>query len=128
MGISNTAKLVFGFEVGGEDEPPAWLGEDQEFSEFLSEKLGIPTNDYKARWTAEAACIVDLDQHCSDSYPMYILTIRACTKTAERGYLTEIDPSSLIVPEEKIAEFKAWCEGYDIPYQEPKWLLCSMNG
>jgi len=29
---------------------------------------------------------------------------------------------------EKIAAFKAWCEANDIPYEEPKWWLCSYWG
>jgi hypothetical protein len=134
MGVSSDAMLYFGFQVGGDEEPPEWLGEDEDgerrdFEEFVCEKAGLATDaPYTERSKIVDACPADLHWFCSYDYPMFILGVRDAEHRVNRGYLKEIGPSDLAVPDEKIAAFKAWCLENNIEYQEPKWLLCSMYG
>lgn len=127
MGISSDGILYFGFEVGGEEEPPEWMDGHEEFADFLIAKAGLPEDSpYEVRKRIEDECPVELQMHCSFDYPMYILGVRGAEHRAHRGFVVEID--DLTVPQEKIDAAKAWCEANKIEWEEPGWLLCSMYG
>ncbi len=129
MGVSSDGILYFGFQVGGEEELPEWMGEHEDFDDFLAEKAGLaPDAPYEERRKIEKACPAELQLFCSYDYPMYVLGIRDAEHRVNRGYLKEIGAKELTVDADKIAAFKAWCEANGVEYQEPKWLLCSMYG
>lgn len=133
MGVSTNAMLVFGFPVGDEDEAPEWLeftDEVEDFDAWLAMKAGLTReeNTYEARRKIAAACPADLFTHCSSDYPMYILGVRSAEFRAIRGDPTDIDPEELDLDGATVGLFKKWCEANDIPYQEPKWWLCSYWG
>lgn len=135
MGTSTDGILVFGFDIGVEDEQPLEniLGEGEEFDDFIADEAGIEqwsenvSADYwQRRKIAIKSCPVELVTHCSYNYPMYILAVRGTQLTASRGYPEEV--ISLHVDQEKIDSAKNWCETHGIEWQEPKWLLCSLWG
>lgn len=130
MGVSNNAKLYFGFPIGEEDEKPEFMGEYEDFEEFIEARAGLDysADGYEKCMAAREACPVELFMHCSYDFSMYVLGIRGAEYNAYRGELTEITPEMLAVAPEKIAAFKTWCEEIGIAWQEPKWWLCSLNG
>jgi hypothetical protein len=129
MGISSDGMLYFGFTVGDEDSSPEWMEEYEEFEDFLCAKAGLPTDSpWQVKSNLVEACPASLEWYCSYEYPMYILAVRGASFRVNRGYVEEIAPADLVVNPERIQAFKTWCETNDIPYEEPKWLLCSMMG
>lgn len=134
MGVSTNAMLVFGFPVSDEyDEPPEWLTlseEVEDFDAWLAMKAGLTPEQstYEAQKKIVDACPADLFTHCHSEQPLYILGVRGAELTASRGYPEEITADLIMISAERIAAFKAWCEANDIPYQEPKWWLCSYWG
>lgn len=141
MSISSDGQLIFGFEIGEEDEKPDFLfdedGEEIEFDDFICNLAGLtewhpdlPNADeiWEKRSQAIKSCPVDLATHCSYDYPMYILAVRGERFTAWRGHTVEIDTDLLKVSEDSITAMKEWCGRNNIEFKEPKWLLCSMYG
>lgn len=132
MGVSTDGILVFGIDLG-EEELEFLHDFENDFDEFLHSLSGLPDygepgHDYVKDRDFVNSYPVDLVWHCSYQYPMYILAIRGTETTAARGYPQKIDPSSLVVANEKIEFLKKFCETYGIEWQEPKWYLCSMWG
>lgn len=136
MGISSNAMLYFGFPVGDNDEPPAFL-EDRDnedglveaFDDMICEKAGLaPDAEYDERSKVIKASPVEMQIYCSYEWPMFLLCVRGAEHMVHRGYTAEITPENMIVEPAKIAAFKIWCEANGIEWQEPKWLLCSMYG
>lgn len=129
MGISSDGVLYFGFQVGDEDERPEWMGEFEDFDDWLCNKAGLAEDaPWEERKPIIDGCPAELQLFCSYDYPMYVLGVRDAEHRAYRGDIVEIGTAQLAVEDEKIAAFKAWCEANGIEYQEPKWLLCSMYG
>lgn len=129
MGVSSDGMLYFGFQVGGEEERPEWLGEYEDFDDWLVGQSALPEDaPYEERKKVIEACPAELQLFCSYDYPMYILGIRDAEHCVNRGYLKEIGAAELAVEPAKIEAFKTWCAGQGIEWQEPKWLLCSMYG
>jgi hypothetical protein len=121
--------LYFGFQVGGEDEKPEWLGEYDDFDDWLVGQSSLPEDaPYEERKKVIEACPAELQLFCSYDYPMYILGVRGAKHRVNRGYLQEITPMDLAVSEDKRTAFRKWCKAQGIEWQEPKWLLCSMYG
>jgi hypothetical protein len=129
MGISSDGVLYFGFQVGGDGERPEWMGEFEDFDDWLCNKAGL-TEDapWEERQPIIHGCPAELQMFCSYNYPMFVLGVRGAEHRAYRGDIVEIGTAQLAVEDEKTAAFKAWCETNGIEYQEPKWLLCSMYG
>lgn len=132
MGVSTNAVLVFGIDIG-EDLPEFLEDFDGDFDDFLADYSGLPKwgeeghdFDKTVAWNNDFP--VELVQHCSYEYPMYILAVRGTESTARRGYAAEIDVASMQIDNVKILQLKNFCEQYNIEWQEPKWLLCSMWG
>jgi hypothetical protein len=124
MGTSTGAILVFGIELEEEHEP--W-GRDQD--EWLEkdgrEILGLQG---EKQYEILEQHPVEIIQHCSYEYPMYILAVRETEKRAWRGEPFSIDVEDLRIPIANTVLLKAFCERHDIEWKEPKWLLCSMWG
>lgn len=139
MGQSTDAILVYGIDLGSEDEPPEFMNSFDDFDEFIQREAGLvyPENgsdqereEYftKAR-EARNNCPVELVCHCSGDYPMYILAPRGCHITASRGYPEEISNLNQITPSEKLMkQFKQWCLLYSVEWSEPKYYLVSYWG
>ena len=126
MGVSNDAQLVFGFAFEDEESKPEFLGEFDDLDDYLT--AALTDQSYEKQRKIIEACPAEIIWHCSYDYPMYILAVRGTMISSSRGYLEEITSEKLTVAPEKIAAFKTWCEENNIEYQEPKWLLCSING
>ncbi len=146
MGQSTDALAAFGFDLGSSEDfewpealavpdddgnPEAW----PDLSGYLERRAGLTkptTGDYKdpawsAYWAAareaEVAFPVDLVQHCSGEYPMWIFALRRTVQRASRG-----SPSALtagIILGAEVAAMKALCEEMGLPWSEPAWLLFS---
>lgn len=125
MGTSTDAILVFGFQLEDEDATPEFMGDFDDFDEYLDDLNGLVGRDYPTRSAARESCPADMTMHCSYDYPMYILSMRGTATRAWRGTPREID--SLGVDPSKVDEFKAWAAERGIE-GEPKWILCSMWG
>lgn len=132
MGQSTNAMLFFGFHVGDEDELPEWLEfteEIEDFDAWLAMKAGLPKGGtYAEQRKIAAGCPADLFTHCSSDHPMYILGVRGAELIAHRGFPTEMSATHLEISQGKILRFKGWCAANNIPYEEPKWWLCSYWG
>lgn len=156
MGTSTNAMLVYGYDLGSDDEwklegageygeydfnAHDWYGEDEGFEESVEVKLlaahGFTETDwqvdgyYQRQRAAKAAMGVEVVAHCSGDYPMHVLAARRIT--ASRGECKAVDFDAL---NREAAE-----GGYDeklraalaalglTPKQErARWLLCSYWG
>jgi hypothetical protein len=134
MGISTDGILAFGFDLGLEGEKPEFLGDHEDIDEMVTAEAGLTApehRDYERDWreywkakkAALAACPIELIEHCSGEYPMYIIAVRGTGGYARRGYAQKVDTSP--PAPEKIEAARAWCEAHGIEWQEPCWLLAS---
>ena len=80
---------------------------------------------YEDKKATDETCPVEIVQHCSYEYPMYILAAKGQHWNAWRGHPVEIE--SLNVDEAARVRLKEFCRVYDIEF-EPKWILASMWG
>lgn len=132
MGQSTDAILVYGFEIGEEDETPEFMGDFEDFQDYLEDQSGLPKygepgHSFDAHREYRKSCPADLVSHCSGDYPMHILAVRGTEHHASRGHAVYIDPNTdLLIDNGVEAEFKAWCAARDIEVPELKWILCSM--
>ncbi|MFC9465187.1 hypothetical protein [Streptomyces coelicoflavus] len=159
MGQSTDALLVYGYHLGGGDgweleglgeygELPAlpWYDSEDEGDDFqgaaerrlLAQLAGFtevwqPGSDgyFDREREAKAALGVELETHCSGSYPMYLLIAKGIT--AYRGEVEPIDFAALAAEvEEKGADSKlrAALDALGITPKQPRpgWLLCSYWG
>lgn len=124
MGQSTDAILVFGIQLKEEDQTPEFLGDFDDFDEYVDNLNGLSGADYKVRKDARESCPADMTMHCSLDYTMYVLSVRGTETVASRGYPKEI--KTLDVSATQIEAFKEWCAARGIESAEPKWLLCSM--
>lgn len=131
MGVSSDGILVFGIELGLEDELPEFLytedGDEIDFDEMVDGELGTHDLPYSERVKARKAYPVDLVCHCSYDYPMYILAVPGTEISASRGYPHEFTNGLPTVTQEQIDAFKEWAAEHDIE-GEPCWVLTSMYG
>jgi len=141
-------------EEGREKEgAPEWLideatGEEMMLDDFLARLVGLPeplehfdeeryASDpaYKSAWSEhwkrkralEDEHGVEIVLHCSDSYPMYILAVKASVQTASRGSLIELGQALSVGPEWR-ETIRSFCERAKIPFEEPQLILCSYWG
>lgn len=141
MGVSTDGIIAFGFQVGDEDETPAFLEnvEDHDFEEVQARDLGLekPTTTnyddpvWSAYWKAKRERIpaehpADLVHHCSGEYPMYFLAVPGTEVKANRGYPKAF--SLPVITDEQINALRLWCEKHGVEWQEPKWHLMSYWG
>jgi hypothetical protein len=113
MGVSTDAYLVFGIDLGEEDN---W-DEDAHLRELTALHDDCEMDDESR---------VEMVDHCHHDYRMWILAVKGTLKRAYRGSPTEIAPSALTVSAEQMSGLRAFCGEHNIEWKEPKWLLCSM--
>lgn len=152
MGTTTDAYLMYGYDLGSDDEwklhgvdedeawEPEWLEDDdliESAAVRLREAAGFTETDWRAegyfdrRKEADARVGVEIETHCSAEYSMYVLAAR--TIRASRGDVVTVDVDGLQEAvtadglDEKLARA---CEVLGIrPKQEkPAWLLCSYWG
>lgn len=151
MSVSTDAILCYGFEVGDEDEKPAWMqpeegDEDFDFETFLVARLSDSIKEpgefnkisydhdpeirkqWSDYWAAKREFVksvgVDLVSHCSGDYPMYILAAKASITRAHRGYPEKL-PDGMTADPGWPQILEVFCEKTGIQIQEPSWILCS---
>lgn len=107
---------------------PDWIKARDEYSE--------------AKDRLEKECPIRIVSHCSYDYPMYVIAVRGDDneksyrdefyRSASRGYPEAIaDASGQLppIPQEKIEAAQEFCREHGLPaFDEPKWLICTMNG
>lgn len=133
MGVSTDAILVFGFDCGETQPIKDWIDDLIAEEAHLIRPAGSWDNPdvrayHDARREAIEACPVDIVDHCSGEYPMYVVALRGSEIRSSRGHSTVIDPAALNVAPERIVAMKAWCEAHGIQWREPSWLLVSYWG
>ncbi len=154
MGTSTDGILCYGFEVRDDDGYvvesgyPEWLeATDGSFDGFLANLVGLESPkdfnkekfdsdpvyaktwaDYwaKKRGLAEEFG-VELVEHCSGEYTMYILAAAGSCSTASRGSALSFGQNINAKPEWREKLF-AFCEKAGIKFEEPQFLLCSYWG
>lgn len=111
MGCSPTAYIAFGFSLGEDFE-----GEEFDLEDIVSEE-------------ALAQCPVDVEYEGHYEYATPIIVLNGYSINASwSGSNQEVTPADLIVPHEKVAAAKTWCEDNGVPWEEPKWLLFPYYG
>ncbi len=149
MGTSTYAILCYGFRIkdkSGDEAEIAidWLGEENDFGGFLAKLKGIESlnpidneryekdTEYQKRcqeyWNKkdelEKQSEIELVTHCENEYPMYILAVRASVKKANHGEPIELDQSIAALAEWR-EKLHAFCEQAKIPFEEPRFILCT---
>lgn len=150
MGVSTDGILCYGFSLGDEGGVlPSWLldgdPEDEdsnaiEFVDFLAKLYELP---HPGEWSGDEATLarfheywdkqrqlekdvgIEVVNHCSGEYPMFILAVAESVKTAARGSITELGQNTTANPEWE-DKLRAFCEKAGIKFEEPQFLLCSM--
>jgi hypothetical protein len=155
MGQSTDAILFYGIELDETNPLQTLLDPDHDnnefevdFKEWLCERLGGPkkpkwdseANEYVTPWVTWREAMnqflkdvglsnIDLDTHCSSSYPMYYLS--AFEITANRGYPVGLDLKVLDDP----AELRKYNEQLEhvakllkLENYEVSWYLASYWG
>lgn len=150
MGTLVEGILCYGFSVDNEEgHRPVWLYGDEDGEEIGIEdvlaklyELPKPTREfdekdtsvlqeYREYWDRKRALKetagVDLVIHCAGEEQMYILAATASVKTAHWGRPVELGQG--IQPDPSWREaLRAFCERIQIPFKEPRFILCSYYG
>lgn len=110
MTVSTDAILVYGINFGDFDEDPPYPFDERGREEdvLYDELKDTPLNHIT---------------HCSGEYPMHIIGFRNTHSWARRGYPVEFD--ALPVADVDVEPLKAFCEKHNLPFKDPKWILCS---
>lgn len=156
MGVSNDALLVYGVDLK-EQNPGITLREfhgldiedyyeeSYDFEDVLIEKaarkdgvsdlvisIDMPYEVIRRvlenRKRVIETCPIEVIMYCTDEHPMYFLAVRGAKITAGCGYAQEVKPEFLSVPQEKIDAATKWCQENGLSFDNPKWLLNTMNG
>lgn len=153
MGTSTDGIFCYGFEIHDDDGnvvegDPEWLeAAGGNFDNLLATLAGLESPkqfdknkfdsdpEYAKTWsdywekkrslTKEFG--VELVQHCSGDYPMYILAAAGSRTTASRGSALSFGQSVSAKPEWR-EKLLAFCEKTGIKFEEPEFLLCSYWG
>lgn len=150
MGQSTDAMLMYGYNIGGQDEwnvqevdewgslTVDWYENDfqGEAEALLLAKVGFTETEYTKGYydrkrAAEGLVKVKFEVHCSDSYPELVLAAHVIT--ARRGYPELIDMSQLAT-HPSIAEWDLSLRqaletlGLTPTQPEPYWILASYWG
>lgn len=129
MGQSTDAIIAYGFEIGEEDELPEFIGDAEDFDDYLDKLSGLPYygepgHSFADQRAFREQCPAELIGHCSGDYRMYILAVRGTQVLASRGSPVDVTNSFDTVEADKLDAFKKWCTERGIE-GEPKWLLFS---
>lgn len=113
MGMSSDATIVYGVPLEeAESGPPGNMTDEQWEEAFYA--YG------KQDWEVLGFQVM---QHCSDSYPMYILTVPGSKITTYRGNTVPISPAMLFNAADDLAKFRAAMAKYNISTEEEGWYL-----
>jgi hypothetical protein len=152
MGQSTDAKLVFGIQLDEDTELP-WRTElDDDIDEWWTKVTGfvasfLPYDEngsYAAgvtpkdpritayheelkAWLDAHPLPIELCDHCSGDFPMFVVSVPGAVLTAHRGYPVKVDalPAAPNSPE-RILEFIRQYIDPEFPNTEPAWWLRSM--
>ena len=153
MGVTTNGILCYGFPLGDEDDvAPSWLidgdpedenSEAMDFEDFLAKLHELPhppgkwSDDEatKARlreyWDKKSKLVeevgIELVEHCSEEYTMYVLAVTESVTTATRGSTIELG-QAITTKQEWSEKLRAFCEKAGIEFKEPQFLLCSYWG
>ncbi len=112
MGTSTDAILAWGVDL--QEEIPAWV-----WKAFNVVRRKDGDTEQLQKTMQDAG--FELEVHCSDNCPMYVLCVAESVSRAYRGTPRPIKTSSMIVPE---AWEKMW-ERFGRGRGAPQWLLFS---
>ncbi len=140
MGISSNGQLSFGIPIGEEEEPLEFMGDFEDFEDFVEHELGLPewregmsdeesSEHWKRKRDALATYPVTLESYCSYDYPMYLLlpNVDEASMMVRRGYLASFDELPKI-DGDAVDAMQEWCKTHDIEWIDPRWHLSSMYG
>ncbi len=140
MGVSISAIIAFGFDLGNEaDLPNALLQAGAttggfDFSAVVARHLGLsqPNHaNHSPAWTAYWTSVDDgvkafpvtLIKHCTAHEPMYFLAVQG---TQTRARLGEVEAVTLgAVSTQQVEAFRAFCDRYGVAWAEPSWQFFS---
>lgn len=157
MTQSTNAQICFGILLDDDNEFP-WLDEQwnddidgwwlyqqgyepikQCYDENGEKIKGISEQDVEYFWGERRSFLnnnpmpVEIVQHCSCDYPMYILAIKGTFQDAGRGYPLSFKPEELILPEQFDGEndanyfLKYWADKWGLTYTgQASWYLSSL--
>lgn len=146
MGIRSDALLVYGVDIGSEEDEgfPFEIPSNTVFSscdtgDFLAVWAGIVPPDENCseeeyEWYHNI-CVameakypnIEIVDHCHPDWSTYIVALRGKTIYAGRGSSTEIFPSKdLFIYEYERQDLVEFLQSKGI-YKEPEWLLCSYS-
>lgn len=123
------ARLMFGFVVGTDDDPPAFLESYVDLNHLILNRAGLADScDWKLRNRVVGECIADMEHvgYCATSD--YVLCVRGLCHSVEWSETKLITPELLRVDPAKVAEFRRWCDENGAPWQEPGWLMAAYLG
>lgn len=130
MGQSTDALLFYGFLLKEEDVP--WGDEDPE--RWLVKQLGLgsPSEQDPGYWARKRQALADLactiETHCSGEYPMFAVIIKGTRSAAHRGDPVRFSPANLTIDPQWDAQLRAFATTFNLPFEEPSWLLASYWG
>lgn len=129
MGSSASGIIFFGIAMGYEDTAPKFI---KDFDEFLIEESGLPrwkepghSFDAQREFNNNYPVCVRTGGH--DEYPSYFVIISNMYIYTGGWEWASFDPTKLVVDQEKLDNFKAWCKEHGIK-GEPTWILTADYG
>ncbi len=148
MGTSTDASIGFGIAMEDGFEFPWDIINDEEEEDYEDDEYGDYEKwwrrqnnfsnpyswqddkywEYQRNWDLSNPLPFDLENCCSGDYPVYVLLVPGTCQTARRGYPESFDPKILKVEEAALNRFLEFIKKYEIPFEEPKWLLFSYWG
>ncbi len=63
-------------------------------------------------WDENHPVPIEIVNYCSGDCPMYILAVRDTIREAARGYPSEIEPTQMLVEDEKLIAFNSFIENH----------------
>ena len=97
-----------------------WSGDDPRLKEMWEQQR---------KWDEQNPIPVELENYCSDSYPMYAFVVPSVGYKCFRGYPEKLDQRQLTVTVKQQEDLLKFLQTYNIPYEdEPTWLLTSYWG
>jgi hypothetical protein len=81
------------------------------------------------RWMGNEVDGLKILTYYKHDHPMHIVFFAGTGYEAERGFIADVDPSKLVVPEGTAQKLREFCQKHGLNTMgEPGWLLCSYWG
>jgi hypothetical protein len=121
---------VWWMQVNGYKPPHDLYDENGGYRPEITMKEKNENREYRKQFHDDHPQPIQLVQHCSYEYPMYIIAAKETTTLASRGYPRMIELELLTLASNGQADIlKEFCDEYDIEVKgEPAWWLASMYG